>query len=84
MYDVIIVGSGPAGMTAGIYAVRREMKTLIIGKEPGGQLVWAAEIENYPAFKKIESFDLITRMKDQVTSFGAEFKQDEIKKIELQ
>lgn len=82
IYDVIIIGSGPAGMTAGIYAVRREMKTLIIGKELGGQLVWASDIENYPGFESIKSFELITRMKDQATHSGVEFKDDEVKKIE--
>lgn len=82
MYDVIIIGSGPAGMTAGIYAVRREMKTLIIGKEVGGQMVWANEIENYPGFEKISSFELISRFKQQTVNFGAEMKDDEVKQIE--
>ncbi|QQG52382.1 MAG: FAD-dependent oxidoreductase [Candidatus Falkowbacteria bacterium] len=82
MYDVIIIGSGPAGMTAGIFAVRREMKTLIIGKEVGGQLVWANEIENYPGFEMIKSFELIQRIKQQTEKAGAEFKDDEVKRIE--
>lgn len=81
LYDVIIIGSGPAGMTAGIYAVRREMKTLIIGKELGGQLIWANEIENYPGFESIKSFELIDRIKSQASNFGVEFKNDEVKKI---
>lgn len=81
MYDVIIIGSGPAGMTAGLYTVRREMKTLIIGKELGGQLVWANEIENYPGFESIKSFELIDRMKTQVSNSGVEFKNSEVKKI---
>ena len=82
MYDVVIVGSGPAGMTAGIFAVRREMKTLVIGQTLGGQLVWANEIENYPGFDTIKSFDLINRMKEQSLKAGVEFKEDEVKKIE--
>jgi len=82
MYDVIIIGSGPAGMTAGIYAVRREMKTLIIGKEVGGQMVWASEIENYPGFEKISSFELINKFKQQTINFGVEMKDDEVKQIE--
>ncbi len=81
MYDVIIIGSGPAGFTAGIYAARREMKTLIIGKEAGGQLIWASEIENYPGFKNINNFDLIIKMQDQVKSLGVELKVAEIQKI---
>lgn len=82
MYDVIIIGSGPAGMTAGIFASRREMKTLIIGKELGGQLVWANEIENYPGFEMIKSFELINRIKAQTVKAGVEFKDDEVKRIE--
>jgi thioredoxin-disulfide reductase len=82
MYDVIIIGSGPAGMTAGIFAVRREMKTLIIGKELGGQLVWANEIENYPGFETIKSFELIQRIKQQTEKAGVEFKDDEVKQVE--
>ena len=82
MYDTIIIGSGPAGMTAGIYSARREMKALIIGKELGGQLIWASEIENYPGFKKIANFDLINKMKDQVYNLGVEIKTDDIKRIE--
>jgi len=82
MYDVVIIGSGPAGMTAGIYAVRREMKTLIIGRDLGGQLVWASEIENYPGFESIGAFDLINKMKEQTIKAGVEMKNDEVKKIE--
>ena len=83
MYDLIIIGAGPAGMTAGIYAVRREMKTLIIGREVGGQMVWASEIENYPGFSKISSFELIEKMKRQTLDFGVELKEEEVQKIEL-
>lgn len=82
MYDLIVIGSGPAGMTAGIYAARREMKTLLIGRELGGQLVWANEIENYPGFERISSFELINKIKGQVLNFGVEIKDDEVKKIE--
>ncbi len=81
MYDTIIIGSGPAGMTSAIYAARREMKTLVVGKELGGQLVWASEIENYPGFKTISSFELISKLQEQVSALGVEFKQKEISKI---
>lgn len=83
MHDLIIIGTGPAGMTAGIYAARREMKVLIIGREVGGQMVWANEIENYPGFSKITSFELINKIKQQTLNCGVEFKEDEVKKIEL-
>ncbi len=82
IYDTIIIGAGPAGFTAAIFATRREMKTLIIGKELGGQLVWAGEIENYPGFKSIKNYDFIESFKDQALSCGAELKEAEVKMIE--
>lgn len=82
MYDTIIIGQGPAGITAGIYAARREMKTLIIGKEAGGQIVWAGEIENYPGFINISNFDFITKFTEHGLASGAEIKTAEVKKIE--
>ncbi len=82
MYDTIIIGAGPAGITAGIYAARREMKSLIIGKETGGQLILAADIENYPGFSQIGNIDLIQKMKDQVNGLGVEIKNNEVNKIE--
>jgi thioredoxin-disulfide reductase len=71
-------------MTAGIYAARREMKALIIGETTGGQVTWASEIENYPGFKKINSFDLILKIKEQVEALGVEIRNNEVKKIEKQ
>ena len=82
MYDVIIIGSGPAGAAAAIYTVRREMKTLVIGQETGGQIIWAGEIENYPGFKSITNFELISRLKDHFVGAGAELKEAEVQKIE--
>lgn len=82
IYDTIIVGAGPAGFTAAIFATRREMKTLIIGREIGGQVVWAGEIENYPGFRTIKSYEFIEKIKEQAISFGAELKEDEAKIIE--
>lgn len=82
MFDTIIIGSGPAGITAGIYAVRREMKALVIGKEPGGQVIWASEVENYPGFKKINNIELITKWNDHAKGLGVEFRTEEIQRIE--
>jgi|SRR3989339_405596 len=84
MYDTIIIGAGPAGITAGIYAIRREMKTLIIGKQVGGQVIWASEIENYPGFKNIQSYDFISKLQEQVTGLGVEIKNSEVKEIKKQ
>lgn len=82
MYDTIIIGAGPAGMTAAIYAARREMKTLIISKDIGGQVALAFDIENYPGFTSINSADLIQKMKDHVQALGVEIKGEEVKTIE--
>lgn len=82
IYDTIIIGAGPAAFTAAIFTTRREMKTLIIGRELGGQIVWAGEIENYPGFKSILNFDFIEKFKDHALSCGADFKQEEVKVIE--
>lgn len=82
MYDTIIIGQGPAGITAGIYAARREMKTLIIGKESGGQIIWAGEIENYPGFTSISNFDLIMRFNEHALASGVEIKNSEVKRLE--
>ena len=82
IYDTIIIGAGPAGFTAAIFATRREMKTLIISREIGGQIVWAGEIENYPGLKSIKNYDFIESFKNQALSFGAELKEAEVQKIE--
>jgi NADH-dependent peroxiredoxin subunit F len=81
MYDVIIIGAGPAGFSAGIYSTRRGLKTLLIGKETGGQMVWATDIENYPGFKSIKSFDLVSQMDEHVRSLGVEILNEEVKEI---
>lgn len=84
MFDTIIIGAGPAGVAAGIYTARREMKSLIISKDMGGQLALASSIENYPGFESIDSFELTTKMINHVKSFGVEIKTAEVKKIEKQ
>ncbi|MDA3802729.1 MAG: FAD-dependent oxidoreductase [Patescibacteria group bacterium] len=81
MYDLIIIGLGPAALTAAIYAGRREMSVLVIGKELGGQLVWADVIENYPGAPEIKSFELVNNMRKQAEDAGAKIKSDEINLI---
>ncbi len=81
MYDLIIIGAGPAGFTASIYATRREMKTLIISREIGGQIIWANDIENYPGFKTISNFELINRLKEHSVSFGAKLEEKEVVEV---
>jgi thioredoxin-disulfide reductase len=82
IYDTIILGTGPAGFSAAIYAARRNMKTLLIGRELGGQVIWASEIENYPGLKSISNLELITKMKEHVEEFGVEIINQEVLKIQ--
>lgn len=86
VYDVIIIGAGPAGLSAGLYAGRARMKTLIIEKEKeGGQIVQTAEVENYPGSIKGETGPtLIDRMTEQAKEFGADKVYDEIIEVELE
>lgn len=75
MYDVIIIGSGPAGLTAAIYTTRANLKTLIVaGVKWGGQLMLTTLVENYPGFSKgIQGPDLMAAMRKQAEKHGAEF-----------
>lgn len=85
MYDVIIVGSGPAGLTAGLYASRAKLKTLIIEKlVDGGQIVGTADVENYPgAPEGTTGPSLIERMSQQATDFGAEKVYETVIELDL-
>lgn len=85
IYDVIIIGAGPAGLSAGLYAGRAKLDTLILEKEKaGGQIVTTEEVENYPgAVEDPTGPKLIARMVEQADSFGVERKIDEIKELNL-
>lgn len=78
MYDVIIIGTGPAGYTAGIYCARYKLNTLIIGKEKGGAIVGAHAIENWPGTKGISGLDLMDKFEEHTKSMGVEIVDDKV------
>lgn len=85
-YDVIVIGGGPAGLTAGIYAGRGQLSTLILEKGlPGGQIAQTEEVENYPGFPEVISGpELSQRMVKQAEKFGATILMDEVTALEPQ
>ncbi|MBN2898057.1 MAG: thioredoxin-disulfide reductase [Clostridia bacterium] len=86
VYDVIIIGAGPAGLSAGLYAARAKMSTLILEKEKnGGQIVTTDEVANYPgSIHEATGPSLIARMVEQCNEFGAEIKKDGIVDLSLE
>ena len=73
MYDIIIVGAGPAGLTAAIYALRANKKVLVIeSKTYGGQIINASNIENYPGIENISGFDYATNLFNQINKLCGE------------
>ncbi len=84
-FDIIIIGSGPAGYTASIYSSRAKLKTLIItGSLPGGQLMTTSEVENYPGFPNgIFGPELMINMKQQSERFGTTMVTDEVTKVDF-
>lgn len=74
MYELIIVGGGPAGMTAAVYAARKRIETLLLSKDIGGQVVWTMGIENYMGYQFIEGSELMQKFEEQVRQFPLEMK----------
>ncbi len=85
IYDIVIIGSGPAGLTAGIYTTRGSASTLIIGGEIwGGQLMLTTQVENFPGFAQgIQGPKLMEEMRAQATRLGAEFKEVNAESIDI-
>ncbi|MEK4029942.1 MULTISPECIES: thioredoxin-disulfide reductase [Bacillaceae] len=82
IYDVIIIGAGPGGMTAAVYTSRANLKTLLIERGvPGGQLQNTEEIENFPSYSHIAGPDLAQNMFEHALKFGAEYEQANVKDI---
>ncbi|MBR6680846.1 MAG: FAD-dependent oxidoreductase [Clostridia bacterium] len=73
MYDIIIIGAGPAGLTAAIYAMRADKNILLLEKENfGGQITFSPKVENYPGFTSVSGSELAEQLLDQVMSYGAQ------------
>ena len=82
MYDMIIVGAGPAGMTAAVYARRASKKVLVLeSKSYGGQIINTLDIENYPAEEHISGFDFATKLYNQAKNLGAEFNFEKVLEV---
>lgn len=85
MYDLAIIGGGPAGLAAGLYGARANLKTIVIERGlHGGQMQNTLEIENYPGFKNIGGPDLSDHMYNQALEVGLEWKMGEVTKVELE
>src|ERR1035437_3691370 len=68
-YDLIIIGAGPSGLTAAVYAARKKIKTLLISKDVGGQVIATGTIENYMGFQVIDGFTLMDKFEAQIKQF---------------
>jgi len=83
-WDVVIIGSGPAALTAGIYTTRGAASTLILGGEKwGGQLMLTTEVDNYPALPGIQGPELMQKMREHSVMFGAEFVEQNVDAVDL-
>jgi alkyl hydroperoxide reductase subunit F len=77
MYDVVIIGAGPAGMTAAVYVARKKLSTLLLSKDIGGQTLWTNDIENYMGYQFIEGPELVEKFEQQVRQFPIDLKIEE-------
>jgi len=85
MYDLIIIGAGPAGITASVYAARKRMNLLVLAKDIGGQAAWSGDIENYTGYQFITGAELTTKLEEHIRKYNIALKEGEevveIKKI---
>jgi len=81
MYDVLIVGAGPAGLTAAIYCGRKKLKTLVVSLDVGGQINLTPKMENYPGYEEVNGLDLARIAEKQARKFGAEITSSKVTKV---
>ncbi|MFP5212549.1 MAG: FAD-dependent oxidoreductase [Acidobacteriota bacterium] len=72
LYDVIVLGGGPAGLSAALYSIRKLLKTLIISKDMGGQITWTSDVDNYLGFSQVNALELVAKFEDHVRRFDIE------------
>jgi len=82
MYDLIIIGAGPAGMTAGIYAARQKLKFLILSLDIGGQMSWSSEIDNYPGIPDQTGIALVQKFQQHLKDYNIKINKEEVLKLE--
>jgi len=78
IYDLIIIGAGPAGMTAAIYAARRKIKFLVIGLALGGQMSWSSDVGNYPGYTTMTGIELTKRFQESLKEYNIQIKPEEV------
>jgi len=77
LYDLIIIGAGPAGITASVYAARKKINFLLITKDIGGQAAWSSDVENYPGYQFITGPDLVAKFQEHMQKYGIQLKENE-------
>jgi len=82
MYDLIIIGAGPAGMTAAIYAARQKVKFLVLSLDVGGQMGWSSDVDNYPGVPDESGIALVQRFQQHLKEYKIQVKQEEVVKVE--
>lgn len=83
MYELIIIGAGPAGMTAGVYAARKQLKTLVLSENIGGQTLLSSAVENYLGYIYISGIDLAQRFKEHLDKFDIEIKYETVTSLKI-
>lgn len=82
MYDLIIIGAGPAGITASVYAARKRLNFLVVTKDIGGQTAWSGDIENYTGYQFITGPDLTAKFEEHMRQYKVDLREEEVLSVE--